>query len=78
MFSSLLKDVDGRVGYNADDPTRDDAHVQRKFTFAGKPKKNVVSTRLTLKWPLALQLKSYFKLEILCLTLSVAASGLFM
>lgn len=41
FYSDLLKAVNGRVGYNADDPDRADNNVDWKLSFNSKPKKSL-------------------------------------
>jgi len=41
FYSDLLRAVNDRVGYNADDPERADNNVDSKFSFSAKPKKHI-------------------------------------
>jgi len=41
FFGDLLKGVNARLGYNADDPDRDDAAVNQKLAFSSKPRSHI-------------------------------------
>ena len=43
FFGDLLKGVNARLGYNADDPERDDPAVNQKLAFSSKPRSHIVS-----------------------------------
>ena len=45
-YWNLLSGPNGRLGYTADDPDRNDANVDYKISLSAKPKKNIVSIHL--------------------------------
>eukprot|EP00354_Favella_ehrenbergii_P010587 CAMPEP_0170460906 /NCGR_PEP_ID=MMETSP0123-20130129/7047_1 /TAXON_ID=182087 /ORGANISM="Favella ehrenbergii, Strain Fehren 1" /LENGTH=238 /DNA_ID=CAMNT_0010725865 /DNA_START=40 /DNA_END=756 /DNA_ORIENTATION=+ len=40
-FADLLRGVNSRIGFNAEDPDRSDNNVDQKLSFSAKPKKNI-------------------------------------
>jgi len=41
FFGDLLKGVNARLGYNADDPEREDPAVNQKLAFSSKPRSHI-------------------------------------